>query len=180
MPISDDDAIRDVLAGNCAAFAGLVNAYYASCLRLAVHLLGSREDAEEVVQDTFVRAYRGLANYDHRGHFHAWLSSILINRCRTRAVRLSRTRTMFRPEGQLPASDETAASAGDPVLRRRLHEALQKLPHRQREAFLLKHVEGWSYSEMKRITRTEISALKMRVKRARAELRRLLGEQDDG
>ncbi|HEX8905479.1 MAG TPA: sigma factor, partial [Longimicrobiaceae bacterium] len=70
--------------GDDAAFAALVDRYYDGCLRYAVRMLGSRADAEEAVQDAFVRAHRSLVRYDHRDRFRAWLLGILVNRCRTR------------------------------------------------------------------------------------------------
>src|SRR5437763_16699774 len=75
--------IRAAQEGDVRAFAALVDMYYARCLRFALHMLANRSDAEEVVQDTFVRVYRALATYVERESFEPWLFRILANRCRT-------------------------------------------------------------------------------------------------
>ena len=69
------------------AFATLVDMYYARCLRFALHMLASRRDAEEAVQDTFVRVYRALPTYREQDAFEPWLFRILGNRCRTAGTR---------------------------------------------------------------------------------------------
>lgn len=176
--MSDAEAVRRVTGGDPGAFTVLVDRYHAGCLRYAVRMLGSREDAEEAVQDAFVRAYRSLDRYDHRGRFRAWLFRILVNRCRTRAVRTKRIETPLLSLDQLaerPASDR---GPGDPLQRRRIHESLLELPSDQREAFLLKYVEEMSYEEMAEATGDGVSALKMRVKRARDAVKRRLDHDD--
>src|SRR5919107_3071820 len=81
--LSDAELVRRVLAGNVDAYATLVARYRDRYARYAVHMLGSREDAEEALQDAFVRAYRSLARCDDPERFGAWLFRILVNRCRT-------------------------------------------------------------------------------------------------
>ena len=67
--------------GDVRAFATLVDTYYARCLRFALHMLGNRDDAEEAVQDAFIRVYRALPGYEEREAFEPWLFRILANRC---------------------------------------------------------------------------------------------------
>ena len=74
-------------AGDVRAFAELVDAYYARCLRFALHMLASRNDAEEAVQDAFVRVYKALPKYEEREAFEPWLFRILANRCRSISAR---------------------------------------------------------------------------------------------
>lgn len=173
---SDAVLVRRVLDGDADAYAGLVARYRDRSARYATRLLGSVEDAEEVVQDTFVRAYRALGRCEDPEKFGSWLFSILINRCRTaggRSTRRARTVT----------NDETLvlAASVEPMVdrsawREEIDRALARLDEEQREAFLLKHVEELSYEEMAEITGVGISALKMRVKRACDRLRVLLQE----
>jgi RNA polymerase sigma-70 factor (ECF subfamily) len=176
--MSDGDAVRRVTEGDPQAFAVLVERYHAGCLRYAVRMLGTREDAEEAVQDAFLRAYRGLGRYDHRDRFRAWLFRILVNRCRTRAVRMKRTGSPLISLDELAERPAPQRGPGDPLERRRIHEALLALPPDQREAFLLKHVEEMSYEEMAEATGDGVSALKMRVKRARDAMQRRLDHVD--
>jgi len=149
--------------GDGAAFETLVHRHYGDCLRYAMRLLGARHDAEEVVQDTFVRAHRSLPRYENRDRFRAWLFRILVNRCRSAATAAARR--------QAPSPDAERLA--------RIQAALRQLPVRQREAFLLKHVEDLSYEEMAALSGQRVSTLKMRVKRARERLQLLLKDVYD-
>jgi RNA polymerase sigma-70 factor (ECF subfamily) len=172
----DAELVQLVLDGNVDAFAVLVARYRDRMARYATRLLGNVEDAEEVVQDTFVRAYRAIGRCEDPTRFGSWLFSILINRCRTaggRSTRRARTVT----------SDETAvlSASVEPVVERsawreEIERALARLDADQREAFVLKHVEDLSYEEISEMTGVGISALKMRVKRACDRMRVLLQE----
>jgi len=86
--MSDDGAdVRRVLAGDVDAYAALVDRYYDRCARYAVRMLGNRDDAEDALQATFLRAYRALNRYQDRDRFSAWLYRILVNQCRSVAAR---------------------------------------------------------------------------------------------
>jgi RNA polymerase sigma-70 factor (ECF subfamily) len=178
--LSDSAIVRRVLDGDVEAFGLLVDRYHEHYYRLARHLVGNREDAEEVVQDTWVRAYRALGRYEERERFGAWLMRILVNQARTVAKRSRRRERLFpdvpSPEGDW--ADRTDHAEPHPAersaLREEVYQALGQLGADQREAFLLHHVEGLAYEEMSAITGTRISALKMRVKRACDRLRLLL------
>ena len=179
LPIQNDDdaaVVARVLAGDTAAFGTLVTRYRAQFSRYAVRMLGTREDAEEALQDAFVRAYRSLARCDDPERFGSWLFRILANRCRTAGSRKGRREKTF-------VHDEVAllgASHDHPAeqvaWREEIHLALMRLEPEQREAFLLKHVEDLGYEEIAEITGVGVSALKMRVKRACERLRVLLQE----
>jgi len=164
--MTDAMFVRRVLDGDTAAFTTLVDRHAAACTRFATRMLGNREDAEDATQETFLRAYRSLARYEERQAFRTWLFQILINRCRTAAVRRQRRHRMFLVDDSAiaAASVRPAVDAGD--LRAELKRAIDALDPDQREAFLLKHVEQLSYDEMAAATGIGVSALKMRVKRA--------------
>jgi RNA polymerase sigma-70 factor (ECF subfamily) len=176
-----DDAalIVRILDGDRESFGVLVDRYHEDCRRLATRLLGNRDDAEDAVQETFLRAFRGLGGYRERERFRAWLYRILVNRCRTIAGRRARHEARFvsDPEPDRHAADRPGA---DGELRDALQAALETLPDPLREAVLLKHGEGLDYEEMSRITGAGVSALKMRVKRACEALRPRLEERFDG
>ena len=167
--------IHAARAGDVRAFATLVDMYYARCLRFALHMLSSRADAEEAVQDTFVRIYRALPKYREGAPFEPWLFRILANRCYTAGAR-ARRHAQFVEYGDVP--DRAQGGAHDMALawREEIGLALDSLPLEQREAFLLHHVEELSYEEMSVITGARVSALKMRVKRACAAMRLRLEE----
>ncbi|MGI8498329.1 MAG: RNA polymerase sigma factor [Gemmatimonadaceae bacterium] len=173
---SDAATIRRVLDGDVDAYAILVARYRDRYARFAVHMLGNREDAEEALQDAFVRAYRSLHRCEEPERFGRWFLSILANRCRTAGAKRGRYERVV-------VTDEHAmlgASQGHPAERTAWREeirlALAQLPSDQREAFLLKHVEELSYEEMSLLTGIGVSALKMRVNRACGKLRDLLRE----
>jgi RNA polymerase sigma-70 factor (ECF subfamily) len=168
--------IEQVLAGDVNAFAILVARYRETCARYALHMLGNREDAEEAMQDAFVRAYRALPRCEDPDRFGAWLFRILVNRCRTAGARRARrAQTFLSDEGALlRVSEEHPAEQW--AWREEIDRALATLRPEQREAFLLKYVEGMEYEEMAELTGVGVSALKMRVMRACDRLRVLLKE----
>lgn len=177
----DGDLARRAAEGDRHAFRSLVDRHYDACLRFASFRLNDGLDAEDVVQETFVRAYTALPRYRDQDRFKAWLFRILVNRCRTAGRRRRRRRTTSTDELEgstflaLPADDEAT------LWRSEIERALDTLPVEQREAFLLKFVEGWSYEEMAAMTGVGLSALKMRVSRARERLTQKLEEvRDDG
>src|SRR6478609_5399371 len=152
--MSDRAIIQTVLAGDVEAFAQIVDRHYPRCARIAVRIVGNHEDAEEAVQDAFLRAFKALDDYEDRERFSAWLTRILVNQCRTVLARSKRRDAVF-PE---------------------LDRVLDQLPADQREAIVLKYADDLTYQEMSRITGAGESALKMRVQRAFARLRALLQE----
>jgi len=172
---SDAAIVQRVLGGEVEAFSILVERYYDHYVRFAAHLVGNREDAEEVVQDTFLRAYRALGRYEERERFGAWMLRILVNRARTVSA-MGRRREKLFPEQvdeTLPEAAE-AHPAERAAVREEVSRALAQLGPDQREAFLLHYVEGLSYEEIAAITGSGISALKMRVKRSCERLREIL------
>lgn len=173
---SDGALIRQVLDGDTDAYAGLVARYRDRLGRYAVRMLGNMADAEEALQDTFIRGYRSLARCNDPGRFGAWIFGILVNRCRTiGAQRARRQRSVVTDEAVL-ARASVGDTAEDHAWREAIEWALARIPPANREAFLLKYVEELSYDEMSDVTGASISALKMRVLRAREELQRLLME----
>jgi len=170
--------VRAAQRGDVRAFASLVDAYYARCLRFALHMLSSRGDAEEAVQDTFVRVYRALPGYVERESFEPWLFRILANRCRSAGAR-ERRRAEFVEFGEVPDRPSEGRHDDSIAWREEIELALAALPPEQREAFLMRHVEDLSYEDMSIATGAGISALKMRVKRACDFLRLRLTEDDD-
>lgn len=181
--MSSEDAVivERVVRGEREAFGGLVERHYDRCVRLAAHLLGNREDAEDAVQESFLRAYRHLARYQERERFGAWLARIVVNQCRTQLAR-RRTEEARAGAGAADRADASSAASDDAhpaeraFLRDEIRRALARLPADQREAVVLKLAEDFTYEEMAAITGAGVSALKMRVQRGCARLRALLLE----
>lgn len=178
--VTDGELVERVLGGDPDAFNALVDRHYLPCLRFADRLIGNSADAEEAVQDTFVRAYRALGRYRDRQRLRSWLFRILVNRCRTQARRAERRFRLDHAAGERMSGSVMPAPAFEGELNPALRSALASLPAVQREALLLKHVEELSYEEMAAITGARVSALKMRVKRALETLSRTLGPEPHG
>jgi RNA polymerase sigma-70 factor (ECF subfamily) len=180
--LTDAALVERVLSGQVDAYAVLVARHRDRLARYAGRMLGDRDDAEEALQDAFVRAYRSLGRCENPERFDAWLFSILVNRCRTAGARRARRgRTFVRDEtALLGATSEQAVASLElerGAWREEIERALARLDAGQREAFLLKHVEELGYDEMAALTGVGVSALKMRVKRACDRLRVLLREE---
>ena len=171
---SDAELIQRILNGEGERYAILVERYQDALFRHAVGMVGDRDAAADLVQDSLVKAYTRLHTCNDPARFPAWVFRILRNRCRD-WLKNRRQQTVELKE------DTAAADNADPVaelerneLGRVVEHALARLPEAQREAFLLKHVEGLSYEEMAERLDTGVSALKMRVMRAREALQLLL------
>ena len=177
--MTDAALVRRVLEGDTAAFTMLVDRHAAACTRFAMRMLGNREDAEDATQESFIRAYRSLGRYEERQAFRTWLFQILVNRCRTAALRRQRRQRMFLVDDNAVALASVRPAAESSGVREELQRAIDALDPDQREAFLLKHVEQLSYDEMAAATGVGVSALKMRVKRACDRMQWLLREVSD-
>lgn len=169
--------LHEARAGDVRAFAELVDIYYARCLRFALHMLANRADAEEAVQDTFVRLHRALPTYREEASFEPWLFRILANRCRSAGARVRRHARLIE-YGEVPDVPRGLRDDEAHAWREEIALALSALPIEQREAFLMRHVEGLGYDDMAIVTGAGVSALKMRVKRACDTLRQRLAEVD--
>lgn len=180
VPLTEADALAArASAGDAAALTTLVARYHPRCLRFARNMGLGREDAEEAVQDAFVRMAGALPRFRPGAAFEPWLFRILANRCRSARVRARGWNARHADAAALdgvPAPGRDALAAADAEHRRRaVLAALDELPAEQREAFLLRHVEDLDYAAMARVTGAGQSALKMRVKRACDALRARLG-----
>ncbi len=174
---TDAEVVRAVLAGDVERYAVLVRRYRDRFARYAARMLGSRDVAEDAVQDALVRAFDRLADCREPDKFAGWLFLILRNRCFAE-------RRRYRREGRLPDDAAEALAAPErsdgPMERREqareLELALGQLTPEQREAFVLKHVAGMPYEEMAQLTGATVASLKMRMHRAYDRLRELMKE----
>jgi RNA polymerase sigma-70 factor (ECF subfamily) len=188
----DAELVRRAKAGDQEAFQELVERHQARVYRHAERLLGNREDAEEVLQDTFLAAYRNLSGFEERSRFSTWIYRIATNEALMRLRRASRRREVFAdvaPSGEMErASDEVrefARSALDDVMDREVREiltrALAELPDEYRVVFVLRDVDGLSNAEAAEILGLSVPAVKSRLHRGRIWLRdrlaRIFGEQ---
>lgn len=161
--------------GDVEAYERLVRQHHPACMRYAGRMLRNEADAEDAVQDTFMRAYLALPRYDDRQPFRAWLFRILVNRCRTLALQRARRTRRF-PDDPVALANAAVPAHETDERGKAIRRAVDDLEPLLREAFLLKYVEGMEYQEMASVLGAGVSALKMRVKRACDVLRPRLQE----
>ena len=169
--IDDADVIARVLDGQIERFAELVTRYQVPMYRYAVSMVSDHDVAADMVQDAFVRAYTSLAACRDRANFRLWLFRTLRNRCLDH-LRDPRRRNIPLDDAEpvVDGADGPSARVERAYLRAELREALARLPEIQREAFLMHYVEGVPYETMAEMLEASVSALKMRVLRAREAL----------
>lgn len=172
----DEEIVGRVLDGDREAYALLVKRHQTRLFRFALGMVGSHDAAADITQDSLVKAYTGLSGCRDPQRFGAWVRRIVRNRCLDYLKDLRRQNVPIDSETFAAGdADETETLVYRDELRRTVTDALERLPAAQREAFLLKHLEDRSYEEMADMLDASVSALKMRVKRAREALQLALG-----
>ena len=182
----EESLIERCLKGEVEAFRPLVQRYQRLAFSVALRMLGSRADAEDIAQQAFVDAFNALERFDGEGRQHAfstWLLRIAVNR--SKDVLKSKRRTEQPLEHDVeggeaafaydPPTPEANACSGES--RARLEMALLKVPTKYREVLVLKDAEDLSYEEIRGILQLPITTLKIRVVRARAMLREIIESQ---
>ena len=162
------------LAGEMCAYERLYQLQGARMKNLARNLLGSPADAEDAVQDTFLKIQRGIKGFRGQSSFVTWTFRILVNTCH------DMRRSRMRRKEQAPEYRETApppeprAPGAHPSLRMALERALITLTPQQREVFLLYEVEGFRHTEIAALLEISESASKNTLFQAKKNLRNLL------
>lgn len=170
--LSDSELVERTRAGDRHAFGVLVERYQDALFRYARHMGFGEADARDILQDTFVRAFKYLGRCGDPERFDGWLFTITANLCRT-AGRKDGNPEMH-PVEEVPL--EAPEPRADQLLeaeaeRRRIRRALETLPVDQREAVVLFYLQGRGVREICEITGASRSAVKMRLLRARESLR---------
>ena len=190
MPLADEDrsTVDAVRRGSTDAFRGFVERHGDVVYAVLRRLVGSPDLAEELAQETFVRAFEGLDGFRGEAGFRTWLVQIAVNLVRDRRRVARRSPTVvsleeLRARSDVDADPPEQRPSVEPIGRlaqreasARLEQELERLPMDYREAFVLKHVEGLPYEEIARITGQSIGCLKVRVHRARARLKQALAD----
>jgi RNA polymerase sigma-70 factor (ECF subfamily) len=193
---SDEGLLRRLRAGDERAFVTLVERHNGAMLRLALSFVPSRAVAEEVVQDTWLAALRGLAAFEGRSSLKTWLFSILVNRARTTGVREARSvpvadagpvvdASRFGADGAWAEPPEhwieEAENRVDAVkLADLLRVLLDTLPARQREVVLLRDVDELSSADVCEVLAISEANQRVLLHRGRAKLRQALESELGG
>jgi RNA polymerase sigma-70 factor (ECF subfamily) len=190
----DDDLIREAQRGDRASFDSLVRRYDQSVLRLALHMLGNEQDAQDVHQEAFLKAYRHLGNFRFECSFYTWLYRIVTNLCldhlRRRKSRREDPATVLDSRGDeldLLSNVSDTRSMANPAReldRKRMgesiNEALAKLTPRERTVFELKHYQGLKLRTIGEMLSTTEETAKNTLFRATRKLRANLADLKEG
>jgi RNA polymerase sigma-70 factor (ECF subfamily) len=184
VPDEDDFLLVDrVLAGDRRAFESLVRRHERRIFRVTLAVLGNIEDAEEAMQDTFVKAFRHLDQFRKEARFTTWLTRIAVNEAiqkrnaRKNFVPLAAAETEeehFAPKRYEPWKSNPEQLYGKQELHRIVEDAIQSLPEIYREAFILRDIEELNAEEAGEVLGITVPALKSRLLRARLMIRETL------
>jgi RNA polymerase sigma-70 factor (ECF subfamily) len=181
----DDDLIREAQRGDRSAFDSLVRRYDQSVLRLALHMLGNEQDAQDIHQEAFLKAYRHLGNFRFECSFYTWLYRIVTNLCldqlRRRKSRREDPATALDSSGDEMdllsniSDTRSMSNPGRELDRKRMGEsindALSKLTPRERTVFELKHYQGLKLRTIGEMLSTTEETAKNTLFRATRKLR---------
>lgn len=168
--------IRRAASGDACAARTLVEQHHGGMYKLALRMIGDGAEAEDLVQEAFARAFQRIDQFDATYRLSTWLHRIVLNSCRDH---LKSPRRRERPStAPLEPTPEDVELQADPMVdaqrARRLHHALDELRPKYREIIVLKDLLELSYDEIRDVTGTPITGLKIRAIRARTRLRKLL------
>ncbi len=186
----DTTLIREAQQGDTAAFEELVRRYDRPVLRLALHLSGSEEDAQDIYQEAFLRAYRNLPNFRFECSFYTWIYRIVTNLCldhlRRKRLRSQNVTMVISGEGNEEEAvtlvpDNTPGASPERSFRARelarcIVQALEKLSPRERMVFELRHYHGLKLRTVAAIFQTTEGTAKNTLFRATQKLRTRLAE----
>ena len=169
----DQKLVERVWAGEREAFARLIDRYKTRVLHTAFRMLRNREDAEEAAQDTFVRAYRGLAKFRAEASFSTWIYKICYHVCLSYLERKKLPRAQIEPEELLSLPDwATPETTLETQAQGKAVEAvLDGLPQHFRTVLILYHAQQLSYQEISEVMELPVNTVKTHLHRGRALLR---------
>jgi RNA polymerase sigma-70 factor (ECF subfamily) len=175
----DLQTVRRVLAGEVEAFADLVARHQRPIYNLMRRAAGSRQEADDLTQEAFLRAYGKLRRFTPGREFFPWLYALSLNVLRDHLRRRPRPTLSLDAMETAAIGPEDAAGPGGWADSIALRQALSRLPLEMREAVLLYYREQWRFPEIAETLGLSVSAAKMRVRRGIARLRQLLEEGHD-
>jgi RNA polymerase sigma-70 factor (ECF subfamily) len=185
MALTDEELVARSQTGDQESFNQLVTRWERPIYALAYRVIGREEDARDVVQETFLRAFRALPGFKGQAKFSSWLYRIALNLCRDWIRRQKRTPVVAAPEGvdivELASDQGPVESIEDLVTRKRLSaivaDAMRDLPDEQRTAIILKEYHGLTFQEIADLQGCPLSTVKTRLYQGLSVLRRQLERQ---
>ncbi len=182
MPSTDEELVARSMGGDLDSFNQLVLRWERPIYALAYRVIGREEDARDVCQETFLRAFRALKGFKGQAKFSSWLYRIALNLCRDWIRRERRTPVAQAPEGvdiiELAGESTPSESVEDLVARREIGRAVARamagLPDEQRTAIILKEYHGLTFQEIADLLDCPLSTVKTRLYQGLTVLRRQL------
>jgi RNA polymerase sigma-70 factor (ECF subfamily) len=176
---NDAELVRQTLCGNTAAYNGLVTRYQRQVYNLAYRMLGNAEDAGDLVQETFLRAYGALASFRQDASFLTWLYKIASNLCidqlRSRKAKGALSLDVELEEGREPAAESRDCAPEEVAIRDAVqtvvHRAILNLPEKYRLVVVMRHLQDMSVDEIARALDLPTGTVKTHLFRAREMLR---------
>lgn len=181
----EKDLVRRAQEGDNRAFGELVEAHQRFAYNVALRTVNNSQDAEDIVQEAFVRAWRYLDGFRVDSQFRTWLYRIVVNLCYTRLPRLRKELIRLDgPNGQEKIPNRS--SLGDPEARMEdkqvlelLQQQIRNLPGRYQVLLLLRHHQGCSYAEIAKIMELPMGTVKTRIHRARKKLKKAVIQEQE-
>jgi len=188
MTLTDDELVARSVGGDAESFNELIMRWERPIYALAYRVIGREEDARDVCQETFLRAFRALPGFKGEAKFSSWLYRIALNLCRDWIRRQRRAPVVQMPEGveptELAAERGPVESVEELVGRRQLsavvEEAMALLPEEQRTAIILKEYHGMTFQEIADMQGCPLSTVKTRLYQGLTVLRRHLDKNGIG
>ena len=185
MRATDEDLVEAFQGGDTAVFDILVQRWDRKIQGAIYRFVGASEDARDLCQEAFLRAYRGLRTFKKDARFSSWLYQIALNVCRDR-LRRRRGRTVVSLDELDEGGQEAAVVPGPSPLELaeardisdRVARAVASLAEEQREVIVLKEYEGLTFAEIAEVLGVPLSTVKTRLYRGLVQLRQRLEEQD--
>jgi RNA polymerase sigma-70 factor (ECF subfamily) len=174
LPDDDEDLINRLAANDEAAFRQLVERHIDRAFAIALRILGSRADAEDVVQDSMLKVWTHRGQWQHgRAKFSTWLYRVVTNRC-IDLYRQPRTDNVDAVPEPIDTRPDVVSTMHRDEVTQMLESAMQRLPEQQRVAVILSYQENMSNGEIAEVMDTTVAAVESLLKRGRQQLRELL------
>jgi len=183
--LSDEELVQQFIDGRERAFNELMQRYSRRIINYIYRIIGDRDRAEDLLQDTFVRVYRNIDRFDQSRKFSTWLYTIATNLAKNELRNTGRNPLLYfqnfffrKDDQQMFESADKASRPDDQLYRKQLNDlvakAVEKLPQRHKLVFTLRETEGKSYEEIAEILGCNIGTVKSRLNRARTRFAQII------
>ncbi|MGE5189289.1 MAG: RNA polymerase sigma factor [Gemmatimonadota bacterium] len=186
----DEDLIRASVAGDDGAFRALFERYKKRAFAVALGIVGDPDEAQDVVQDAFIKAYYNLGEFRFGSNFYTWFYRLLVNQAIDRWRKTSRAAAVSLDEKRLSGESSPPDAAafprtpeeltGNRELMEALGRAIGALPEYHRAVIVLREVDGLTYEQIAKVMKCSVGTVMSRLHYARAKLREALSEHREG